>query len=95
MKRSDIVRIRSIANQETSLLNHLQKMVTGIRKEKLDKGLEEVFLFQHMAFPGDFIIQLIWDVSIAVNSINQTTIFLKESLRDHGLVDHSIWIEQI
>jgi hypothetical protein len=89
MKWLEVIKLRS-AGKDSRLLEELLLSV-----EKFDQsGLVEMKTFHHAALDSDWSIHLHWESEFPEENGSSLGLRLAKTLKEFGLVDHSIWIEE-
>ena len=57
-------------------------------------GLVKVKVYLNAALPGDLKIVLTWDTARIEKWGSDAAALLVKALKEHGLVDHSVWVEK-
>lgn len=58
------------------------------------KGLKSVRVYSHSMVPSDLMIALAWDKEYSNPMGSDLAHNLANELKQHGLVDHSVWFER-
>ena len=90
MKWLEIIELRSVNCNRELLELQLQNFIHEIEK-KSDQNVIKVY--NHVALEGDFNIHLCHDSDKIQNCGSPLGLHLASSLKEFGLVNHSIWIE--
>jgi hypothetical protein len=88
MKWLEIIKVRS-AGESHFLLEELLYSI-----EKLSqKGFLEIKIYSHIVLESDLSIHLCWESEQPEPNGSTLSLHLIKTLREFGLVDHSIWTE--
>ena len=90
MKWLEIVELRSVNQDRNALEAFLRVLVRDIEKQ-IDP--ENIQVYNRMALDGDFSIHLYHQTDFIEEGGSALGLNLSTSLREYGLVNHSIWIE--
>ena len=89
MKWVEVIKLRSAG------------MGSGLREELLlparkagQSGPVEMKAYRHAALDTDWSVHLYWESEGAEQNGSALGIRLARALKEHGLVDHSVWIEE-
>lgn len=89
MKWLEVIKLRAVGNNEGLLNGFLQGVA------KLDyKGLAEMKTYRHAALETDLSMLLHWESERPDQNGSPLGLRLAQALKDFGLIDHSIWIEE-
>ena len=93
MKWVETIKVQAAGNRESAIGKELTALAHDIRRSPECPGLLEAALCSHVSVPGHLAIRLIWDTECPQTQGSLLGLSLAQSLRDFGLVDHSVWIE--
>ncbi len=89
MKWLEVIKLRAAGKGERLL----EKFVLSV-DEASKNGLVEMKTYYHAALETDLSLHLYWESEKLGQSGSAFGLRLAQSLKDFGLVDHSIWIER-
>ena len=95
MKWLEAMKVQTAIGQEQAVQNSLMSLAEEVRNSSNAAGLQDTKLYQHAMMPGYFVMQLFWDTEIPRIQGSLLGLQLKQTLKTFGLVDHTVWIEQI
>jgi hypothetical protein len=95
MKWIETIKVQSAAGKEQITLTELTFLASEIRENPDCQGLREATVLYHGSVPGCFSLLLFWDTDHPQHQGSLLGINLAQSLKIFGLVDHSVWIENI
>lgn len=84
MKCLEIIRVRSIRNEPA--LNEILSSTAAVRQEGLKIGI-----YRQVRLQTDLSIHLFWDMKVAGPESSGLGLHLARTLKEFGLVDHTIW----
>lgn len=89
MKWLEIIRLRTAGNRDGLLEEFLQSLT------RVEKGREliEVKTYHHATLGTDLCVQLLWESARPEQNGTALGLRLVQGLKEFGLADHSIWIE--
>ena len=87
----EIIEIRSVRSNRKLLETHLQDLIKEVCQEA---DLQGVKVYRHLTLETDFSIHLYYDAEKAEISGSPVSIRLISSLKEYGLINHTIWVEQ-
>jgi len=90
MKWIEIIKLRSAGKAPESLKGLLSDLT-----QKGQPGLIETRLYRHASWETDWTMHLHWDSEQPEKNGTALGIRLSQSLKEFGLIDHSIWIEEV
>ncbi len=85
----EIIKLRS-AGMEDGLLEQLLRSLRSDRSREL----VEIKTYRHAVFPNDFSMHLRWESERPTENGSVLGLRLAQALKEFGLIDHSIWIEE-
>ncbi|MCK4348713.1 MAG: hypothetical protein KAW47_08860 [Thermoplasmatales archaeon] len=96
MKYLEVIELRT--SQENHSLFE-QYLAGWMEQVKTDKKVQSIKIYKHVDLETDFSIHLHHDLKIKNFDLRKTTPFslgelLKNELKEFGLVNHSVWVEQ-
>jgi hypothetical protein len=89
MKWLEVIKLRS-AGKSYGLL---EKFLLSMAKVN-QSGLIEIKIYRHAALETDLSVLLHWESERPEQNGSSLGLHLAQALKDFGLIDHSIWIEQ-
>ena len=91
MRWIDIITLRSSTTSLESLNNEVLLSIINNMREKC---LKDSKIYRRHAFDSDLSIHLLWDSANVEQKRNPLSQHLILFLKQYGLVNHSIWVEQ-
>lgn len=85
----EVIKLRVAGNGEGLLDELFQQM----DKAGQDRGLVEIKAYRHAALETDLSLHLHWESYRAEQNGSALGLRLAQTLKEFGLIDHSIWIE--
>ena len=95
MKWLETIKVQTAIVQEHVVQDNLISLTEEVRNSSDLAGLQGVKPYQHGMMSGYFVIQLFWDTETPLKQASMLGLQLKQTLRTFGLVDHTVWIEQM
>jgi hypothetical protein len=89
MKWLEVIKLRS-AGKDSGSLNELLLLMDKFSQ----RGLVETKIYRHAALETDLSVHLRWDSEWPERTGSSPGLHLAQALKEFGLVDHSIWIEE-
>ena len=90
MKWLEIIKVRSAGVEESSLEEFLRSLVkSGGSRESV-----QIKTYRHAALGNDVSVHLHWESQGPAQNGSALGLHLAQALREFGLIDHSIWIEE-
>jgi hypothetical protein len=89
MKWLEVIKLRS-AGKDSGLLEELLLSID----ESSQSGLVELKAYHRVALETDFSVHLLWDSEQPEQNGSALGLRLAQALKELGLTDHSIWIEE-
>jgi hypothetical protein len=86
----EIIEIRAVGSNRDILESQLQDLIKDVNQ---DENLQTIKVFRHVMLETDFSIHLLHDSHKADTKCSSICSRLVPSLKDFGLVNHTIWIE--
>ncbi len=93
MRWIETIKVQSATGKEQAIENELNVLAREAQKSLNCQGLREAIVSRHVSVPGNLAIRLLWDTACPQIQGSLLGLSLAQSLRDCGLVDHSVWIE--
>ena len=90
MKWLEIIKLRSAGIEEGLLEEFLRSLVTSGQSREL----AEIKTYRHAALENDLSVHLHWESDRPEQNGTSLGLRLAQTLREFGLVDHSIWVEE-
>lgn len=94
MRWIETIKVQSATGKEQAVENELIVLAREAQKSLNCQGLQEAIVSCHASLPGHLAIRLYWDTECPQIQGSLLGLSLAQSLRDFGLVDHSVWIEK-
>lgn len=94
MRWIETIKVQSATGKEQTVENELIVLAHEAKKTLNCQGLREAIVSRQASVPGHLAIRLIWDTEYPQTQGSLLGLSLAQSLRDFGLVDHSVWIEK-
>jgi hypothetical protein len=91
MKCIEVIEIRSNESSRKQLHKELQNIAVEINEKRAGKIVR---ILSHVSMRSDFRIQLEHESLSVGEGGSQTGLRLAMALKEYGLVNHSVWIEQ-
>ena len=89
MKWLEIIEIRSVGSNQEILKSKMETLTREVPKEA-EQGIRT---FSHVTNSSDFSIHLFHDSRIVPAAESDLGLHIASSLKEYGLVNHSIWME--
>ncbi len=89
MKWLEIIKLRS-AGKDSGLLEELLLSIDRLSQS----GLAEMKTYHHAALETDLSVHLLWESGKPEQTGSALGLRLAQGLREFGLIDHSVWIEE-
>lgn len=93
MRWIETIKVQSATGKEQAVENELIVLAREAQKSLNCQGIQEAIVSRHASVPGHLAIRLYWDTECPQIQGSLLGLSLAQSLRDFGLVDHSVWIE--
>jgi hypothetical protein len=90
MKWLEMIELRSVGCHQELLESQLQQLMHDVNKEA---DVQSIRAYHHVMIDTDVSIHLVHDSPNAEPGGSLVGLCLASSLRDFGLVNHSVWIE--
>ena len=90
MRWLEVIKLRAAGNGE-GLLDELFREMNNAGQ---DRGLVEIKTYRHAALETDLSVHLHWESDRAEPNGSPLGLSLARALKEFGLVDHSVWIEE-
>lgn len=94
MKWIEMIKIQAASGQGGILNDELTTLVQTMQRHSDCQGLTKISFCQHGTVPDCFALHLWWETTSPEHQGSKTALGLMESLRNFGLLYHSVWIEQ-
>jgi hypothetical protein len=85
----EVIKLRS-AEKDSRLLNELFRSMSKADQ----KGLVTINTYRHAALDRDFSVHLHWESNQLEPHGSALGLRLAQTLKEFGLIDHSVWIEE-
>jgi hypothetical protein len=89
MKWLEVIKVRVVGNRLDFMEKELPSMTLGLPRD----GLTGMQVYRHAALDSDLSIHLCWESPRILDGGSSLGLLLARSLKEYGLVDHSVWIE--
>jgi hypothetical protein len=89
MKWLEVIKLRSV-QKDSALLDELLMP----KNQPEQSGLVSMKTYRHAALDSDLSLHLCWDSEPMQQNGSPLGLGLAQSLKEFGLVDHSIWVEE-
>ena len=89
MKWLEIVKLRSV-RENAGELDAFFRSIDQVN----EKGLVQIKIYRHAAIETDWSLHLLWAAEKQGKNGSALGFHLARVLKDFGLVDHSLWIEE-
>ena len=93
MKWLEIIRLRGAGIEEEGLLEEFLHSFKTIRPDRSGE-LNAIKTYRHTAFENDLSVHLYWESEEPGKEGSGLGLRLAQALKEFGLIDHSIWIEE-
>jgi hypothetical protein len=90
MKWLEVIKLRSAGNGEKIM----EEFLRPTAKFGQNRGLMEMRTYRHAALETDLSVHLHWESVRPEQGGSALGLRLAQALREFGLIDHSIWIEE-
>lgn len=90
MKWIEIIKLRNAGEVPESL----KVLLSGLLKNG-PSGLAEARLYRHASWETDWTMHLHWETEQPEKNGSALGLHLSQALKEFGLIDHSIWIEEV
>ncbi|MBT4263855.1 MAG: hypothetical protein HOK67_17660 [Deltaproteobacteria bacterium] len=87
----EVIRVRSGNHQSSSLKSLIRE---SVRTAQLESGEGVIKFYTNKLIAGDYMVCLYWDKPVDEKQGSTVGRKLKIELEAHGLINHSLWIEQ-
>ncbi len=95
MKWLEAIKVQAASGQENVTQHELKTLTQDVCNSSEVPGLLETMLHQHALIPGCFVIHLFWETESPNVQGSTLGLQLKYTLKTFGLVDHTVWIEEM
>ena len=89
MKWLEIIKVRTAGNHD----GLLEEFLSSLAKVDQRGGLMEIKTYHHATLGTDLSVQLLWESDRPEQNGTALGLRLAQTLKEFGLTDHSIWIE--
>ena len=90
MKWLEIIELRSADNNRELMKSQLESLINEVNQVAKHQKIK---VYNHISVETDLRIHLIHDSEKAKVSVSPLGLDLASALKEHGLVNHSVWIE--
>jgi hypothetical protein len=90
MKWLEVIKLRAAGNGE----GLLKALFREMNKAGQDRGLIEIKTYRHAALEADLSVHLHWESDRPDQNGSTLGLSLAQALKEFGLIDHSVWIEE-
>jgi len=90
MKWIEIIKLRSAGRDPESLKAYLSSIAKSDQR-----GLAEIRIYRHAAWETDWSLHLHLESEQPEKNGSALGLRLSQALKEFGLIDHSIWIEEV
>jgi len=90
MKWLEVIKLRAAGNGE----GLLEELFREMNKAGQKRGLVEIRTYRHAALETDLSVHLHWESDRPDQNGSLLGLRLVQALKEFGLIDHSIWIEE-
>ena len=90
MKWLEIIELRSADSNRELMKSQLQSLINEVNQEARQ---QKIIVYSHVTVETDLRIHLIHDSEKVKASGTPLGLDLTSALKEHGLVNHSVWIE--
>jgi len=94
MKWLETIKLQSASGMESITERQLLGLADEIRKGSDHRGSVEAMVYNHASVPGYFAIRLFWSFGPPLVQGSPLGMRIARTLKNFGLVDHSVWIER-
>jgi hypothetical protein len=95
MKWLETIKVQAASGQEFTAERELLALTHDIRKSSQCPGVLHVEIYRHIVVPGYFALYLFWETKSPQIQGSMLGLQLKQTLKTFGLVDHTVWTEQM
>lgn len=92
MKWLEIIELRSVGSNRKLLKRQLKALIDEAHKKAEQQAIK---VYNHVAIDTDFSIHLLYDSVKADINGSPLGLQLVSTLKEFGLVNHSVWIEKL
>ncbi|MBI5602797.1 MAG: hypothetical protein HY879_05525, partial [Deltaproteobacteria bacterium] len=89
MKWLEIIKLRSVRENPEELDEFLRSL-----DQVSQEGPIEIKIYRHAAIETDLSLHLLWEANQPEKNGSALGLRLAQVLKDFGLIDHSLWLEQ-
>jgi hypothetical protein len=94
MKWLETIKLQLATGMESITEKKLLGLANEVRNGHDHRGSLEVMVYNHASVPGCFAIRLFWSSGPPLVQGSPLGIGIAQTLKNFGLVDHSVWIEK-
>jgi hypothetical protein len=95
VKWVEMIKVQASSGQEITIMKELIALISDIQKNPDQPGLLECVIYRHAFVPGYFYIHLLWESQHPQTGGSVAGLNLTQALKAFGLVDHSVWMENV
>ena len=92
MKWLEIIELRSMDTNRDFLQAQLQKLIDDVEMEAREQVIKA---YNRVMIDADFSIHLLHDSAKVENEGSPLGLHLVSALKEFGLINHTVWIEQV
>ncbi len=90
MRWLEFIKIRTLGIQEKT---NVAEILSSVHANLDVAGLVEAKTFSHSSYSGDRSLSLLWEKDELSDTGSELALSMVRELKNHGLVDHSVWLE--
>jgi hypothetical protein len=90
----EMIRTQAALGKEATVESELKALSQNALKNPDQSGLTEIIIYKHASVSGYFAICLVWETEHAQAIGSVTGLNVSQTLKNLGLVDHSVWIQR-
>jgi len=90
MKWLEVIKLRAAGNSESLL----EEFLAPVAKIDQNRGFVEMKIYRHAALENDLSVHLHWNSEWPEQNGSILGLRLAQALKELGLIDYSIWIEE-
>lgn len=92
MEWLEIIEIRAVGNQRKIVESQLQNLIDEFNQEA---NLQAIKVYRNVMLESDLSIHLFHNSAISETGCSAVCTRLVSSLKDYGLVNHTVWFEEL
>ncbi len=89
MKWLEVIKLRS-TEESSGVVKELLRSISQLKQP----GLEEIKIYRHASLETDLSLHLQWNSERPERDGSAPGLHLVHALKEFGLVDHSLWVEE-